>query len=55
MAPTEPSRAAPLPPVTVVAGPHHRQGGPQNRLVKCSLRCWSSQPAEEPKPHRLVF
>uniref|UniRef100_A0A2N9EW27 Uncharacterized protein n=1 Tax=Fagus sylvatica TaxID=28930 RepID=A0A2N9EW27_FAGSY len=53
MAPTEPSRAAPLPLATVAAGPRHRQGGPRNRLVRCGLRRWSSQPAGEPKLHRL--
>ena len=55
MALTEPSRAAPLPPATADAGPPHRQGGPRNQLVLCGLRRWSSQPAGEPKPHRLVI
>jgi hypothetical protein len=54
-APTEPSRAAPLPSTTAVAGPRHRQGGPRNRLVRCGLRHLGSQPAGEPKPHRLCI
>ena len=53
--PAEPSCAAPLPPAIANAGPSHRQGGPRNQLVLCGLRRWSSQPAGEPKPHRLVI
>jgi hypothetical protein len=41
--------------VTAAVDPSHRQEGRRNRGVRCGLQHWSSQPAGEPKPHRLVF